>query len=590
MNDGTETKIYRNIKDEYYHDANQSWNVTTELGANDVLLGRGTGPNDTEGNKRYRQLIAQRKLEYTNVTCRREKNQIAESIYDEISTNRQGRFVTKLVDQRRKPSSPGATPTAVTPTVRYVVAEKSVVLEKIRQSLRQLNKVISSENTTTASTPSTGTVALVPATAAASGKDGDDARDEAASSPLEQNNVISRKAPPPQKQQQQQQQLSTTYHANNLQRYKLTIAYNGERYKGYQRQSSSSSSTTTAYVVQQANNDKDSDGKRNCNKHSPVGDVRHFKKRKHDEITGKVRPVPMTVQETLEGAIEHFSGLHRDVLKVRSAGRTDAGVHARGQVVAISLPKPLDDEEINDTQRRQQHLWQIRKSINSRLPVDISVEDVSICNDRFDPRLDALWKQYSYTLRYRRSVMVNKNNNNNNINGGKQDEEAKGEVPLEVCTKGGPQLLRSALDATSSTCWLVPWPLDDTRLDFFCCLLTGTHDYSAFVHKDARKERENTMTVRRVECQRIHTASRDGAPICDVRFVVEAKGFGRSQVRNMIGFLVDLCRGAIKDTAFRPATLWANPDELAKEIHAAPACGLCLEKVVYSDDAAENDS
>ena len=181
-------------------------------------------------------------------------------------------------------------------------------------------------------------------------------------------------------------------------------------------------------------------------------------------------------------------------------------------------------------------------------------------------------KQYSYTLRYRRQIKSSKENNDG--------DEADDLLP--VCSKGGPQLLRSALDATANTCWLVPWPLDDTKIDYFCSLLRGTHDYSAFVHKDARKERNNMMTVSRVECQRIKTSMKDGAPICDVRFVVEAKGFGRSQVRNMIGFIVDLCRGTIKDVDIVDHP-WSNPDELAKLINAAPACGLCLEEVFYSE-------
>jgi tRNA U38,U39,U40 pseudouridine synthase TruA len=49
----------------------------------------------------------------------------------------------------------------------------------------------------------------------------------------------------------------------------------------------------------------------------------------------------------------------------------------------------------------------------------------------------------------------------------------------------------------------------------------------------------------------------------------------------MIGFVVDLCRGTIQDVD--SLDLWSNPDELAKLINAAPACGLCLEEVFYSE-------
>merc|ERR1711904_48248 len=79
------------------------------------------------------------------------------------------------------------------------------------------------------------------------------------------------------------------------------------------------------------------------------------------------------------------------------------------------------------------------------------------------------------------------------------------------------------------------------------------------------------------------------ASVWEVRFVVEAKGFGRAQVRNMIGFIVDVCRGSIveesnnnKDNDGDPNWIWKmDTDKLAKQINAAPACGLCLEHVVY---------
>jgi tRNA U38,U39,U40 pseudouridine synthase TruA len=106
-------------------------------------------------------------------------------------------------------------------------------------------------------------------------------------------------------------------------------------------------------------------------------------------------------------------------------------------------------------------------------------------------------------------------------------------------------------------------------LDDYCKLLTGHHDYSAFVHKEARKDRDNVMTLKRLECERVMTMNKDGAPICEVRFLVEAKGFGRSQVRNFVGFIVDLCRGSIKDKESIQDWLWTDSDQVAKTINAA---------------------
>ena len=168
-----------------------------------------------------------------------------------------------------------------------------------------------------------------------------------------------------------------------------------------------------------------------------------------------------------------------------------------------------------------ERLWKIRKSINSRLPNDISIEDVSLChNEGFDPRVDAKRKQYSYLLRFRERVtIVPSGVGNGNGNGNE-------EKILPICLKGGPQLLRTALD--SNRVWICPWAIDGGKLKRYCELLTGTHDFSAFVHKEARKTRDNQMTVDRLDFERVKFRD-EAAPIWEVRFLVEAKGFGRSQ-------------------------------------------------------------
>ena len=347
----------------------------------------------------------------------------------------------------------------------------------------------------------------------------------------------------------------------DLKRHILIVSYDGTRYSGFQRQSSSSSF---------------SDNKSSINGRSLK------RRRPNNQNKKKIKnrgSIPITVQETLEDALEFYTGLGRQELKARFAGRTDGGVHARGQVVVVSLP-PLamigtrataSSESETDTENQ---LWKIRKSINSRLPNDISIEDVSLCdNECFDPRLDAKSKQYSYSLRYRQLVNfvpavaehIDAGANNQNIH--------------PICLKGGPHLLRTALD--SNRVWICPWALDDSKLKHYCELLIGTHDYSAFVHKEARKIRDNQMTVERINYERVKFRD-DPVPIWEIRFLVEAKGFGRSQVRNMVGFLVDACRGLFKDQELSSDWLWReDSEELAKQINSAPACGLCLEHVIY---------
>ncbi|KAG7369800.1 tRNA pseudouridine synthase A [Nitzschia inconspicua] len=491
----------------------------------DVLLGRGSGPNEHPGNIRYRSLCLQRKEEYTKTSLRNEKNEIAKWVFGQVDENG-GRFVKQV---EAGSSIPGD-------DALYMEVEKEVALEKIRQSLRQtLNRP---KNLSPRNSPTNGTskgaasrtgvslpnIARLRSSSSSSRSKLDKSPSKISGSAAKATNIRSPTDP------------------NDLQRYKLILSYDGTRYKGWQRQSSSS-------TVQ--------DG---FTSPSPKN-THHLKKRKHDDM-GRVVTIPLTIQETLEDALEMYSSLDRPTLKVRMAGRTDAGVHARGQVVAVTLPKPKSKASTSpDTE-----LWQIRKSINSRLPRDLSVDAISMCDASFDPRQDVVLKQYSYTLRYfRRSL------------------DDRGSTVLPICFKGGPELLRSAFD--NDRCWLVPWALDDTKLDQYCKLLVGDHDFSAFVHKRVREDRDNCKKVTRFECIRVRTTlQEDGASICEARFEVEAQGFGRSQVRNFIGFIVDLCRGVIQDYDTVERWLWKSPPEnISKVINAAPACGLCLEWVKYAE-------
>ena len=303
-------------------------------------------------------------------------------------------------------------------------------------------------------------------------------------------------------------------------RYKLIVAYDGTRYKGFQRQ----------LIGDEKNS----------------ASLRQHKRRRVEDKNGKAVQVPLTIQECIEEALGHYSGLNRVELKVRFAGRTDGGVHAKGQVVVTSLPENLGET------------WLIRKSINSRLPVDISIEDVSLCkNQAFDPRAEVKRKRYTYHMKYRRKV--------------KSDD---GSI-LPVCSSG-PHTIRSGLDPPNV--WICPWALDDCKMDEYCQKLTGKHDYSAFVHKKNRRDKDNVLAVEKVECEMIHETM-ERAPIITVQFVVEAKGFRRAMVRNIVGFLVDVCRGVLEESIFHQ--LWEGGDDIASKVHSAPACGLCLEHVEY---------
>ena len=88
-----------------------------------------------------------------------------------------------------------------------------------------------------------------------------------------------------------------------------------------------------------------------------------------------------TIQGKLEGVLERMTGEAVDVI---GAGRTDAGVHARGMVAHVVLDTALTEEEIRDY-------------MNRYLPEDIAVRDVTAASDRFHARYKAVGKTYCYT-------------------------------------------------------------------------------------------------------------------------------------------------------------------------------------------------
>ncbi|MFP4529070.1 MAG: tRNA pseudouridine(38-40) synthase TruA [Candidatus Kapaibacterium sp.] len=105
------------------------------------------------------------------------------------------------------------------------------------------------------------------------------------------------------------------------------------------------------------------------------------------------QPNAMTVQEAVETALMRISG---DKLNAIAAGRTDSGVHARGQVTHTYLNKefPVREEKI-------------RKAMNANLPRDIRINGAAIINRKFNARFDASAREYSYSIITRDSVFLN---------------------------------------------------------------------------------------------------------------------------------------------------------------------------------------
>ncbi len=229
----------------------------------------------------------------------------------------------------------------------------------------------------------------------------------------------------------------------------------------------------------------------------------------------QLQPNAVTLQGTVEAVLAR---LFNQPLRLRVAGRTDAGVHALGQVASFKAPQAIDPS-------RLQH------SLNALLPPDIVVTQVEEVSDSFHPRRDALSRTYCYRIWHHRRP--------------------------------------SAIWARYS--WHVPFPLDLDSMGQAAALLLGAHDFSSFQGADS-VARNPWRTV-------LHSAVR-----CEDTFVVyeiEARSFLRHMVRNIVGTLVDVGRGALSVADF--ARIFAAGDRTRAGLNAPPQ-GLFLVKVTYGHE------
>jgi tRNA pseudouridine38-40 synthase len=228
----------------------------------------------------------------------------------------------------------------------------------------------------------------------------------------------------------------------------------------------------------------------------------------------QVQPGGPTVQEVLEQAL---ATALREKVRVRGAGRTDAGVHACGQVAAVRVTHVPPD------------LDRLQKSLNALTPDDIAIRDVAVVDDAFDPRRDARSRVYEYRILNARAP--------------------------------SPFWRRYA--------WQVGLPLDVAAMDAAAASLLGEHDFAAFCAADSEPVRS---TVRRVLESRVHSVP----PLLVYR--VEATAFLKHMVRNIVGTLVEIGLGQRPPDAL--ADVLAGRDR-TRAGATAPPHGLMLIAVRY---------
>jgi tRNA pseudouridine38-40 synthase len=190
-----------------------------------------------------------------------------------------------------------------------------------------------------------------------------------------------------------------------------------------------------------------------------------------------------TVQETLENAIRDMTG---ETVFVRGAGRTDAGVHADGQVATFDLAANIPPHGL-------------LRGLNSILPADLAIVDVAEAAADFDARFSARGKVYRYTVwnHFVRS----------------------------------PRLSRTA--------WHVRQALDTDAMRRSAAVLVGEHDFRAFRASDCDRKTTNRI-VRRLDVER-------QGPVMTID--VEATAFLKNMVRIFVGTLVDIGRGRVDEDA-----------------------------------------
>ncbi|MGW0910758.1 tRNA pseudouridine(38-40) synthase TruA [Streptomyces sp. NPDC002784] len=233
-----------------------------------------------------------------------------------------------------------------------------------------------------------------------------------------------------------------------------------------------------------------------------------------------------TVQGEVEAALRTVTR-SKETYDLTVAGRTDAGVHARGQVAHVDLPAALWEE----------HREKLVKRLAGRLPKDVRVWALSEAPDGFNARFAALWRRYVYRVADRPG--------------------------------GVDPLLRSHV------LWH-DWDLDVAVMDTAAKSLVGEHDFAAYA-----KKREGASTVREIFDFEVRRTA-DGV----VEIEVRADAFCHNQVRSMVGALLFVGDGH-RGVEWPRKVLDARLRDSA--VHVVRPHGLTLEEVAYpaADQLAE---
>ncbi len=231
----------------------------------------------------------------------------------------------------------------------------------------------------------------------------------------------------------------------------------------------------------------------------------------------QTQPDGCSVQGTLREAVFKLSG---EYAEVRGAGRTDAGVHALGQVAHFTVTKSFPD-------------YVVREALNYHVrPAPISVREAAEVADTFDARFSAIRRHYLYRISNRRSP--------------------------------------PALD--KNRVWWIAKPVDVVAMQAAAGVLVGHHDFTTFRSTSCQAK----SPVKSVDTFTV-TAAADG----EIHISASARSFMHNQVRSMVGSLKVVGDGRWSADDLRTAL---EAKDRARCGAVAPACGLYFVRVDYPAD------
>lgn len=253
----------------------------------------------------------------------------------------------------------------------------------------------------------------------------------------------------------------------------------------------------------------------------------------------QVQPGERTIQGQLQEALGRITG---ETPLPQGSGRTDAGVHALAQVASFPLRAPIPPGNLH-------------RALNRTLPPSIRITETKIMPNGFHARHLSVTKIYEYR------VWVEKRE------------------CIDIC----PPFL-------SRYVYACPWSLSRDALDAAAASFLGEHDFASFAASDPdlttrsegpadtgeTAEDEARSTVRTIFVSAWHEQMSDCGPILIYR--IRGNGFLHHMVRNLVGTMIEVGRGASKTAEF-PAIFAARARSAAGP--TAPARGLFLHSVQY---------